>query len=114
MRAHVRGEQFGASDAAVAIVRRFGDLAAGCASTGGAISPAPMNSTFSAPKSSNRLPARRTMAAARLTVCMPISVPARTFFATANERWAAPLLEELETATGRAVDLCARLGSFVS
>ena len=54
------------------------------------------------------------MVAARLTVCMPISVPARTFFATANERWAAPLLEELETATGRAVDLCARLGSFVS
>ena len=27
------------------------------------------------------------MAAARLTVCMPISVPLRTSLATANERW---------------------------
>ncbi len=69
------------------MVSRRGAVAARWASTGAAISPAPRNSTFSSPKSSNSLPANRTIAAARLIVCMPISVPVRTSLATANERW---------------------------
>ncbi len=63
------------------------DFEAMCESTGPAISPAPMNSTFSSLMSPNNSPESRTMAAAKLTVCMPISVPVRTSFATAKERW---------------------------
>ena len=70
----------------LAITICAGFLAAKWVAARSIISPAPTNKILILPKSSNNCPANRTLAAAMLMLCAPISVVLRTSLATAKLR----------------------------